>query len=365
MKRIAVFLGHPAHYHMFKNMVAQLESDGYEVSYFIKRKDILEDLVRESGHDYVVVRSHERKNAGKLGLAWAMFAMDVKVAYYLIKNKSQLLIGTYAPFLSHLTNVPMLITCEDDASVVPLFAKLSYPYASAIICPTNCDGGKWDSQMIKYDGFQKLTYLHPNRFVPDKKIVEKYFGTVEKPFFLLRFSRLNAHHDGGVAGINAEVTQKIVEILEPYGNIYITSERPLEPQFEKYRLHIDPLDIHHVMAYASIYIGDSQSMAVEAAMLGTPSVRFNDFAGKIGVLEELEQKYQLTKGIPSSQPQLLYDTIQEWLSMPNLKEVFQQRRQHMLDDKIDVTAFFIWLVKNYPESKQIMKENPDFQFQFK
>ena len=42
-------------------------------------------------------------------------------------------------------------------------------------------------------------------------------------------------------------------------------------------------------------------MAVEAAMLGTPSLRFNDFAGKIGVLEELEHKYELTFAIPPSE----------------------------------------------------------------
>ena len=50
--------------------------------------------------------------------------------------------------------------------------------------------------------------------------------------------------------------------------IYITSERPLEPQFEKYRIKINPLDMHHVMAFASLYIGDSQTMAAEAGVLG-------------------------------------------------------------------------------------------------
>jgi hypothetical protein len=31
----------------------------------------------------------------------------------------------------------------------------------------------------------------------------------------------------------------------------------------------------------------------------------------------------------------------------------------MLSDKIDVTAFMVWFVENYPESVKIMKENPD------
>ena len=91
----------------------------------------------------------------------------------------------------------------------------------------------------------------------------------------------------------------------------------------KYRLKINPLDIHHVITFASLYIGDSQSMAVEAAMLGVPSIRFNDFAGKISVLEELEHKYGLTYGIKTDQPERLFEKINELLAMPNLKVLKQ------------------------------------------
>lgn len=30
----------------------------------------------------------------------------------------------------------------------------------------------------------------------------------------------------------------------------------------------------------------------------------------------------------------------------------------MLSDKIDVTAFMVWFIENYPKSAKIMKENP-------
>ena len=71
----------------------------------------------------------------------------------------------------------------------------------------------------------------------------------------------------------------------------------MEPQFEKYRIKINPLDMHHVMAFASLYIGDSQTMAAEAGVLGVPFVRFNDFVGRIGYLRELEDVYELGYGI--------------------------------------------------------------------
>ena len=100
------------------------------------------------------------------------------------------------------------------------------------------------------------------------------------------------------------------------------------------------------MAFAALYIGDSQSMAVEAAMLGTPSIRFNDFAGRIGVLEELEKKYKLTIGIPSNDTPLLYQTIESMVDTDNLKELFQARRKKMLEDKIDVATYITNFIEN-------------------
>jgi hypothetical protein len=32
---------------------------------------------------------------------------------------------------------------------------------------------------------------------------------------------------------------------------------------------------------------------------------------------------------------------------------------------IDPTAFLTWFIEKYPESSKIMKENPDYQFNFK
>ena len=36
----------------------------------------------------------------------------------------------------------------------------------------------------------------------------------------------------------------------------------------------------------------------------------------------------------------------------------------MLHEKIDVTAFYVWFIENYPQSAKIMKENPDYQLRF-
>lgn len=365
---ILIQLSHPAHFHLYKNAARNLMDKGHQVHILIKSKDILEDILVSSGLPYHnILKVAHRKS--KFGILWDMLVRDWKIMRFSQKHKIDLLTGS-TPEVAHigwLLRKYSVNTGEDDAAVVPVFEKMTAPFMQTCLSPVSCDNGKYEKKTVHYEGFQKLAYLHPNQFTPDISVVRKYGINPDSPYFIMRFAKLNAHHDKGVSGINTEIAQKLIDILSPIGNVYITSERELEPQFEKYRLQINPLDIHHVMAFATLYLGDSQSMAVEAAMLGIPSLRFNDFVGpkRIGVLVELEEKYKLTYGISSKEPEVLYDKVKEILSLPNIREEWQNRRKKMLADKIDVTAFFTWFIENYPESKKIMKENPDYQYNFK
>lgn len=368
MSNILFQLSHPAHFHFFKNIIGNLKKDGNQVFVLIKTKDILEDLLVESGIEYynILPNSHRKS---KFGLLFDMFVRDWRMMKFISRNKIDLLVGTTAEVaqVGWLMRKPAINAGEDDAAIVPAFMKVAARFIQVHLAPVSCNVGSIEDRVIHYHGFQKLAYLHPSYFSPNKSVVGKYGIEADKPFFILRFALLKAFHDNNVHGIDKNISLKLVELLQKHGNVYLTSERPLEPELEKYRLHINPLDIHHIMSFATMYIGDSQSMAVEAAMLGVPSVRFNDFVGnkKIGVMEELEYKYGLTYGISPSDPNNLYSKIEELLTMPNLREEFQNRRQKMLADKIDVTAFFTWFIENYPESKRIMKENPDYQYRFR
>lgn len=366
---VGIFLGHPAHFHNLKIVAQNLQKDGHKVFFAIKEKDILEALCKEAGYNYTKLREGRRN--GKWALIKSVLGMEYHMYRFVKKNKINLLVGTTLSFTAAKINrIPVFAIAEDDAYIAPRYVNLVYPFATEIFSPISCDNGRYESKSTKYPGFQKLTSLHPNYFQPNKLVLKKNNIDDSKPYFLMRFASLNAHHDEGVGGISTEVAQHLIDMLSPYGKIYITSERPLESQFEQYRLHIDPLDIHHVMAYATIYIGDSQSMANEAAMLGTPSLRFNSFVGdkKIGVMEELEHVYGLTFGISSREPEQLYAKVEEFLALAakgKLKEEFQTRRQKMLHDKIDVTAFFTWFIENYPSSS-VETKKPDFNWnQFK
>ena len=148
----------------------------------------------------------------------------------------------------------------------------------------------------------------------------------------------------------------------------------------------NPLDMHHVMAFASLYIGDSQIMAAEAGVLGVPFVRFNDFVGRIGYLHELEDVYELGYGIHATQlkseelihradgsvqpsgVEELYKRVEQLVAMPSeeRRATFQSHRKKMLSEKIDCAKFLTWFIENYPSSAdQTRNANEAFWSRFK
>ncbi len=354
-------LGHPAHFHLFKNVIAELKANGNQIFILIKKKDVLENLLIQSDLEFQNILPEGRKDSF-LSIGIGLLKQDLSIYKFCRKHHPDLLIGssTSITHVGKILRIPSIVLGEDDTAIVPIFAKLTYPFATTIISPDVCNNGKWDSKTIKYNGYHELAYLHPNHFLPDKTVVEKYID-LSKPYFLIRFAKLDAHHDTGINGIDDSLALRIIKVLQLVGNVYITSEREFKNELESYRLNIKPMDIHHVMVFSSLYIGDSQTMAAEAGVLGVPFIRFNDFVGKIGYLNDLENKYKLGFGIKSNDVELLFKRINLLLNQKDIKKEWQIKKDKMLSEKIDVAKFITWFIENYPASIKNMKVNHMYQ----
>lgn len=357
-------LRHPAHYHHFKSLIKELLEKGNQVKVNVSKKDILLDLLKESSIEYEIIGENK---PGLFNKAKEIYS-QTKKAYKIYKDfKPDLIIGRPSITVTlgaSLASIDNIIFAEDDLRIVLVNGLTSMPFAGKIISPSVTDLGVFNYKKIGYKGYQKLAYLHPNSFVPDKSKIKEYVD-FDKPVFLLRFAKLSATHDKNIKGMSIDVAERLVDYLKEKGNVYISSEKKLSSNLDKYINPVPVKLIHHLLFYSDLFIADSQSMSMEAAMLGTPSIRFSDFAGRISVLEELEKKYELTFGVKPSEPYKLFDKVDEILNTNNYRNVFQKRREKMLNDKINVFKFMLWFVENYPESKKILKENPDYQNNFK
>lgn len=350
-KKILFYFGHPAQYLFLRETIRRLrKAENYQLVILIKTKDVLETLLKSDGVPYQNILLSERGKS-KFSIILSLLKRLWAIAKILFKEKPDLLIGTDATIaqLGFLFRIHRITITEDDYEVIKTLGKLTYPYTQTILCPNVCDVGKWKHKKVGYDGYMKLGYLHPNVFTSDKEKISKY--NLKKPFVLIRLAKLTAHHDFGMSGISHKLLQELIYyILNKGFEIYISSEAQLNHQFNDFQLKIQPEDMHHILSQASLLICDSQSMSVEASMLGIPSIRYSSFAGKISVLEELEHIYNLTFGITPGEDDKLIQILENLLSTKNLKEVFQQRRQKMLSEKIDVTDFVEWFIKDYPQS---------------
>lgn len=361
---LLIYLGHPAQFYFFKNIIRELEAKGHNIKILLKTKDMLVQLAQEAGLPYTNIQKKVRKN-NVLAIGAASFIRTFKVLNIARQYKADLILGTDSSVAqaAKLLGIPGITVLEDDIDIIERMAKLTYPFSEQIVVPAVCRVGKWEAKKVPYQGYMKLAYLHPRRFTPDKDIVKKYIQ--EDKYCLVRLAQLTAFHDVGIKGLNISLVQRIIALATGLGyRVYISSESKLDESLKAFQLKIRHSDIHHVMSFSSLLLSDSQSMSVEASMLGVPSLRFSSFSRRISVLEELEHNYQLTFGIKTDNPEGLLDKMKSLLSVPNLREEFQTRRKKMLHDKIDVTAFFVWFIENYPTSKEIMKRNPDYQFHF-
>ena len=347
--RILVDIGHPAHVHMFKNMIRELENDGHEVKITARDKDVTLDLLNAYEFNYEFLGKHRTRLASKIS-----GAIKTNYSVYKIAKKFEpdILIGASGNFyivqVSRLIGKPSVIF--EDSELDKSIYWLCEPFATAV-CTPFCFKGKLNPQKhIRYDGYKELAYLHPNYFKPDPAILEELNLNKEDNFVILRFVAWQASHDIGRSGFDLETKQRLVKEIEKDARVFITSERPLPKEFEKYRITIHPHRIHDMLYYAQMLVGDSQTMTTEAGILGTPAIRCNSFVGEndMGNFIELEKKYDLIYSYRDSDKAL--NKALELLKNDNLKKEWQEKRGKLLSEKIDVTKFMVEFIENYPRS---------------
>lgn len=352
MSRFLLYMGHPAHYHNFKNVATRLRSEGHDVLYVARGKDVLFDLL--DGDDTEMVRLPARRPSGKAALALNLAHREWKLWRIVRRWKPDVMAGT-DPGITHvgkLTGIPAVVVNEDDSAAVPLMAKIAFPFATAILAPHCCDQSPYNHRKIGYTGYHELAYLHPDVFTPDRTKLPAPLRE-SASYFILRFASLHAHHDAGRGGIDDALAERIIAVLRPHGRVFITSERPLGAALEPYRLPIDPKVIHHALAHARMFVGDSQTMTAEAAVLGVHAVRFNDFVGELSYLADLERR-GLATGIKASQPQELLDEVSRLAADPHLDEHMAQRRREMLAESDDVVGVWVDTLRRFADSHRDM-----------
>lgn len=364
---VLFFLIHPAKFHQFRVTINTLLSEGHDVDIIIIGRDILEELVKNEGWNYKIIFPNGRKWKGinVLISAGLLFLPTIFKLYNLSKSKKYDLFLTddLLSYVGLVRKIPTIYFTDDDFKAVPQALLYLLP-ATHVFAPNICNLGRFSKKTIGYYGYKSLAHLHPNNFKPNKAKLHESLSD-EKPFFFIRTVMANSKHDNGKSGLDDDLLRSIISRLEKAGTIILNSERPLPADLLKYQLNYKKNDIAQYLYFAKIVIGDSTTMAVEAAVLGTPSIEIDDWYSDFQQYKELNGKYRLMQGFDLDDEKGVIDLLDEYLAMEDLDAEFQKRRQRMLSDKIDVSAFLIWIIENYPVSINEYRKNPDIQLNFK
>jgi hypothetical protein len=208
----------------------------------------------------------------------------------------------------------------------------------------------------------ELASLHPNRFTPNPTVLTELGLTEGDPFIIIRFVSWQASHDVGQHGIRDKV--RLVKALEPYGRVLITSEGALPEELQPYQIRVSPEKLHDLLYYATLYVGEGATTASECAVLGTHAIYVNTLG--LGYITEEDERYHLVSDFSGRvcTDETVLDEIRKLLGNKNLKQEGKRKRELLLLERCDVTAFMVWFIDHYPESIDLMKNNPEIQQQF-
>ncbi len=335
--RFLVSIHHPAQAHFYRHIIEDLRDNGHLVRVYVRDKEMTAELLSTFNIEHEVL-AHSKESLAGTALSQAKYESKLLREAWLFQPDVMTSIGGIE--ISHIAPVvgARSLAFMDTPSE---FAYRLTARGLDVTCVPAAYEGKARGEVRRYDGYHELAYLHPDRFTYQPDRLREHGIDPDNRLFVLRLVDWGAYHDVGQHGFDPQVRNELVSLLNQHGDVYITSEQPLPPELAPYKVTIPPQDIHDLLAAANIYIGDSGTMATEAAILGTPAIRVSSHVedGDMGNFVELEEEYGLLNGYPTGREAL--QRVRELLNSSPEPAQLENRRNRLLTEKRDVTSYAV------------------------
>ncbi|MCP1715280.1 putative glycosyltransferase [Methanocalculus alkaliphilus] len=358
--RLLLSVEHPAWAHQFRYMIEELKRKGHEIKVVAIRKDVTCELLDAFNILYEIISETSVKGIIEKGIIF------LKTTYAIFQASRQfkpdMYFGRSSPMMainSFFFRKPHILF--EDTEIASFSLMICKVFSNVIITPT-CFTKDLGHKQLRIEAYKELFYLYPNYYRPNFGSLDGSGVDYDEKYIIIRFLAWDAHHDIGKSGLTLETKRKAIREFEKYGRVFITSEKPLPDEFEKYRITVSPEKMHDLLCYATLLYGESSTMASECAVLGTHAI-FCDFAGR-GYTDEEESRYDLVYNfrLDSSSQEASIEKAVELLQEKDLKEKGREKRERLLNEKIDVTSFMVWFMENYPGNVGSMNDKPPFGF---
>lgn len=351
--RVLFDVGHPAQVHLFRNAIAELEVRGHDTFVSARDKEVTLALLDGYGIAY---RSLSRKADSLPGLIAEHLLREWRLAALARAFDADVIVSRLGPVPAHAAtlsgarHVAVSDTRVDNDLLRRVQQAVTLPFVDTICAPAGFELPIDDASRRPLD-VQELAYLHPRYFEPDPDALGPDLDP-DAFYAVVRVAGWDAYHDVGEAGLSLAGLRSLVTTLDARGTVVISAEGDLPDDLEPYRLDIEPSDIHHVLAFADLYVGDSGTMSTEAAVLGTPAIRTNSTVGEADepVFKTLEA-YGLLESYADEADAL--DAVDRLLAADPDRGELRARRERLIADRPDPTER---IVETVLESQELGHE---------
>jgi len=317
---------------------------GFEIIITCRNKEITYELLKLEGLEYIPMGRNPKSVYGKV---FFLFHCEWKIFRLYLKRKPDLALSFGASYVAHMASVFGLPHISlDDTEHAKLNRKLYLPFTDLVLNPESffLDLGK---KQYKFKGHMELFYLNEKYFKPDIQIYSDLGITENTPYIFMRFVSWGALHDQGQMGFSDDYKLDLVKELSNQYKVFISAEGTLPAQLQPFNLHIKPNRIHHVLYFASLFIGEGATMASECAALGTPAIYVNSLDA--GTLQKQAEDGQI---VNKRYQEGTLEKAYEILNDPDHKNRLKEKIRSLSRERYNLTDFLTWLVAEYPESKQ-------------
>lgn len=336
---------HPAHVHFFKNAYQRLKDEGHQLLVTSRDKDCTYALLDAIKIPHKPL--YTRNKSSFLHYGKELWLRNRQLYQQVMQFQPDLMAGIGGIFIaqvSSISGVPSLVFYDGDNALAQNL--MTYPFATKVIVPNCYQGWTPGKRTVRYQGYHELSYMHPNYFTPNRHIALEA-GLKEGKNYFIRLVSWQASHDKGHKGFDTTRLEQVVNTLAKLGNVMISSECKLPDSLKAFE-YIGPVEsCHHVMSYCDGFVGESPTMAIEAAIWGVPGLYVS--TEQCGNILEIQKKYQLIKQVNLEQNDNLAQALQ-WLI--DAKPKAKQSQSTLLTDCCDVTEMICQQLIEYHQQKK-------------
>lgn len=284
--RVLVDIVHPSHVHFFRSTIGRLKAAGHPCLVVSRDKDVTLKLLDSYGVDHVCAT---RAAGSTVGLMVELFRRNWQLLRLIRSFRPDVILAKESACgcqAGWLAGVPVLLV--DDTDDAKWQRRLAFPFASRV-CTDRLYPLKASKKYRHYYGVSPLAYLNSSMMKSQTQCPS------EDPYILIRLVSWGASHDAGHSGLDRSRLRELITILSSQARVFVSSEEELPQELASHRIPVSPSHLHAFMAGASVYIGESPTMAAESAILGVPAIHVS--TRRLWYTDYLEREFALVHNV--------------------------------------------------------------------